>query len=369
MLSMFERYPALETALPHRILADLPTPVERSTRLGEAVGLERLFVKRDDLTGREYGGNKVRKLEFLLARAIEKGAKEVMTFGCAGSNHAAATAFYAQKVGLRSISMLLPQPNAHSVRRNLLLSFRCGAELHAYRGPRGVAVGVRVQRARHRITMGAYPETIPAGGSSALGAVGYVNAAFELAAQVAGGELPEPDRIYVAAGTTGTAAGLILGLRAAGLRSRVVPVRVTGERFANVSRILALLVETNRLLHACAPAFPRFSWSEEDIRLRHDMYGGQYALYTEAAVASVRLAKETEDIRLDGTYTGKAFAALMSDAANGDLGGETVLFWDTYNSRDVSHLISGVDYRDLPRAFHRYFEEDVQPLDRDAPSA
>lgn len=362
---MFERYPVLKEALPHIALADLPTPVERATKMGEALGLERLYVKRDDLTGREYGGNKVRKLEFLLARAIEKGAKEVMTFGCAGSNHAAATAFYAQKVGLRSISMLLPQPNAHSVRWNLLLSFRCGAELHAYRGARSVAIGVRVQRMRHRLTTGVHPETIPAGGSSALGAVGYVNAAFELAGQVDEGQLPEPDRIYVAAGTTGTAAGLILGLRAAGLKSKVVAVRVTGERFANVARILALLVETNMLLHACAPAFPRFSWTEEDVCLRHDMYGGQYALYTEASVASVRLARETEDIRLDGTYTGKAFAALMSDAANKSLEGKTALFWDTYNSRDVSRLIAGVDYHELPRAFHRYFEEDVQPLDRD----
>ena len=130
MIPLFERYPGMKDKLDHVPLGSFPTPVESLERLGREIGVNDLYVKRDDLSGEAYAGNKVRKLEFVLARVLAKGAKEVLTFGYAGSNHATATAVYAEQLGLRSISMLLPQPNADYVRRNLLLSYRCNAELH-----------------------------------------------------------------------------------------------------------------------------------------------------------------------------------------------------------------------------------------------
>jgi D-cysteine desulfhydrase len=192
-----------------------------------------------------------------------------------------------------------------------------------------------------------------------------VNAAFELRAQIEAGLLPEPDTVYVAAGTTGTAVGLMLGLRAAGIRTQVMLVRVTAESFVNSRRIMQLLDETNALLEDGDPSFPGLHFDEADIILRHDFYGEQYGLYTDESVAALRLMKDTQGIALEGTYTGKACAALISDARRGFLKEKTALFWNTYNSRDLSSEIANVDYHNLPKACHRYFEEEVQPLDRE----
>jgi D-cysteine desulfhydrase len=361
---IFTRFPELREDLPFHSIAKLPTPIERIDDFGKTIGIEELYIKRDDLTAAHYGGNKVRKLEFLIGEALRQGAREVMTFGCAGSNHATATALYAKEAGLRSISMLLPQPNARSVRKNLLLSFHCGAELHMYKTSRALSLGVLYIQTRQRLTTGHKPYIIPAGGSSPLGVVGYVNAAFELREQIEKGFAPEPTRIYVAAGTTGTAAGLLLGFRAAGLKTKVIPVRVTGESFVNEPRIISLIEKTNALLRDADPSFPLCEFKPGDIQIRHDCYGEQYALYTEQSVEAANLMKETQGIPLEGTYTGKALAALIADARSGALEGETAMFWNTYNSRDVSGEIANVDYHQLPKAFHLYFEEEVQPLDR-----
>ena len=364
MIDLFSRFPKLGEAPSHVQLADLPTPVERAEGLGEAIGVEQLYVKRDDVSGERYGGNKIRKLEFLLGEVLADGAAEVMTFGCAGSNHATATALYAQQVGLRSISMLLPQPNARSVRRNLLLSHHCGAELHAFDKMTACDAGARAELKRHRVETGKEPAIIPAGGSSPLGCVGYVNAAFELAGQVARGEIPKPDCVYVAAGTCGTAAGLMVGLRAAGLDTRVAPVPVTDARFVNAPQMARLATQTAALLAERDTAFPAMEFSADEMGLREGFLGEAYGLYTEESVAAMGLFETAADIGLDGTYTGKAAAALIADARDGGLRGKVVLFWNTYNSRDFSEEIRGIDYRDLPRAFHCYFEQEVQPLDR-----
>ena len=205
---------------------------------------------------------------------------------------------------------------------------------------------------------------IPAGGSSPLGVAGYVNAGLELAAQVADALVPEPDLVYVAAGTTGTSVGLKLGLKLAGLHTRVLPIRVTGEKFVNAPAMVDLFHAANRLLHGLDKSFPLLDFTEADALIRHDFYGGKYAEYTHQSVEAMHRVHETEAIKLEGTYTGKAFAALIADAKAGLLHGKTVLFWNTYNSRDLSNLIADKDYHDLPRAFHPYFEQDVQPLDR-----
>ncbi|MCP5108354.1 MAG: pyridoxal-phosphate dependent enzyme [bacterium] len=132
MIPLFEQFPKLAGNLPHVDLCRFPTPVLKLEKLGNTLGLDNLYIKQDGLTAQPFGGNKIRKLEFLLGDALGQGAEEVITFGYAGSNFALATAVYAKQVGLKSISMLMPQPNACYVRRNLLMSRYADAEFHQY---------------------------------------------------------------------------------------------------------------------------------------------------------------------------------------------------------------------------------------------
>jgi len=237
MIPLFEHHQLLAHKLPYVSLGEFPTPVQKLVQLGRQIGLDSLFIKRDDLSGKVYGGNKIRKLEFILGNALRTKVNEVLTFGAAGSNHALATAIYAKQLGLNSISMLVPQLNAHYVRRNLLMSYHCGAELHLYPNIPLImplaALAVLYQLLRHRLKRGQLPRVIPIGGSSPLGVVGFVNAAFELKEQILRGEIPEPDYIYVASGSMGTAAGLTLGLRAINSKTRVISVRVNSDSGVN----------------------------------------------------------------------------------------------------------------------------------------
>lgn len=368
MNALFEAYPGLCGRIPYIALGDFPTPVQRLERLEEALAGNdsppTLYVKRDDLSGKPYGGNKVRKLEFLLGRALEDGRKTLMTFGGAGSNHALATAIYAKQVGLQSISMLVPQPNAHSVRRNLLMSLRVGAELHQRGGMASLVPASLLQLLRHALKEGKRPQVIPPGGTSPTGMIGFVSAGLELKRQIEAGELPAPDCVYAASGTMGTVVGLLLGLKAAGLATRVVAVRVTDPKFTSMRKARRLFDATANLLHAADPDFPVIPFPEADFELRHDYYGTQYALYTQEGIEAVNRMRETDGVKLEGTYTGKTLAALLGDLEAGRLRGQTVLFWDTFNSQDFRNEIEGMDYHRLPRAFHRYFEEEVQSLDR-----
>jgi 1-aminocyclopropane-1-carboxylate deaminase/D-cysteine desulfhydrase-like pyridoxal-dependent ACC family enzyme len=372
VIPLFKKYPMLQENLAYIALGEFPTPVQKLERLGTALGISDLYVKCDDLSGKLYGGNKPRKLEFILGDALRSGVKEVITFGGAGSNHALATAIYGRQAGLKSVSMLMPQPNAKYVRRNLLMSYYCDAELHScgaqlestWNMPL-VYLTTICQLLRCRLKSGCFPKLIPPGGSSPLGVIGFVNAALELKEQISNGEIPEPDYVYVACGTMGTAAGLIIGLRAANLNSRVVSVRVTSAKFVNTRGMLKLINRTNSLIHSLDASFPIFDFSTTDLDIRHDYFGQRYALFTEEGMDAVSMIKHCEGIKLEGTYTGKTLAALIDDAKSGKLQHSTVLFWNTLNSRNFSDAISNLDYRNLPRCFHSYFEQEVQPLDCD----
>jgi D-cysteine desulfhydrase len=348
------------------MLGELPTPVQRLDRLEEALGADApsVYIKRDDLSGGLYGGNKVRKLEFLLGRALREGYREVLTFGAAGSNHALATALYAHQLGLHCIAMLVPQPNARNVRRNLLMGYRVGAELHHQSGMVLTGFATLGQLFRHGFRERQFPFLIPPGGSSPTGLVGFVNAALELKEQIETGVLPEPDYIYAPSGTMGTVIGLLLGLKAAGLRAHVVAVRVTDPRFTSIPKAQRFFRSTNDLLCKLDPTFPRIAFPASEFEFRHEFYGQEYALYTPEGMRAVRMLQTAENIKLEGAYTGKTLAALAADTAAGRLSGKTVLFWNTYNSQDFSEKVADMDYRALPRPFHHYFEEDVQPLDR-----
>src|SRR5207253_8267827 len=157
---LFSSFARLRASLPIVRLAELPTPVRRLTRLGERIGARSLWLKDDAATSPHYGGNKVRKLELLLAAAVARRARAVMTFGYAGSNHATATAVHAARLGLRSISVLLPQENAAYLRKNLLVSLSAGAEIHEYPSRSALYGGALLTLARALLRDGALPFVI-----------------------------------------------------------------------------------------------------------------------------------------------------------------------------------------------------------------
>ena len=360
MIALFKAYPDLANNLPYIPLADLPTPVRSMERLSNGFRDTALFLKQDGHTGTLYGGNKVRKLGFLLGEAKQLGAKRVLTFGAAGSNHALATAIYAQQCGLHSISILMPQPRAKAIQRNLLRGFLAEADLQYYPDFEAAQQGAAAQKVHYQALDGVSPYEIPPGGSSPLGAIGFVNAAFELREQIEAGELPQPDFIYAASGTMGTVVGLCLGLRAANLSTRLMAVSVTEPPYSSRAQARTLFEQVNARLHAADPTFPLFDFPEEQFCLRDEFLGPGYAVYTPEGQEAVKQAQTQEGLRLENVYTGKAFAALLADAASGVLENKTALFWNTYNARDFSDVITDLDYHRLPKKFHCYFEEPLQ---------
>jgi len=378
---LFLAYPQLKTSIPHIPLCDLPTPIIKLQNFGDFIGCKNVYMKRDDLTGKKinhndltkqntrdnfrlYGGNKPRKLEFLLAEALQHNTQTIITYGCAGSNHALATAVYAHKLGLKSILMLKPQPNSYVVRHNLLLDTYYGAQLQFF--PDNIE---RDKAADELLKNDTSAYRIPTGGSNAIGALGFVNAGFELAEQIKKGEISEPDLIYVASGSCGTAAGLLLGIKAAHLKSKLVAVCVEPEEEKDefLLKIKNLFIETNQKLHALDTTFPMLEFPAEDLILNKKFCGTEYGLYTPEAVAAIQLFEQLEHIKLEGTYSAKPIAAIINDAAHDNtlsIKDKTILFWNTYCGIDYSYLTDGYDYRNLPKEFHVYFEEDVQPLAR-----
>lgn len=358
-LPLFSRYPVLGSRLPHVSLGSLPTPVREFTEIGAGNDC-RLFFKDDGLSGDLYGGNKVRKLEFLLGEALRRKSAEVITYGYAGSNHALATALYAQRCGLDCTLMLMPQLNAEYVRRNLLRDYAAGAKIEHYPSASAMYWPTFRRLVTGRVRKGKSPFIVPAGGSSPLGAVGCVNAAFELKGQIEAGDLPEPDLLYVAFGTMGTAAGLAVGLTAAGLKTRIVAVRVVDARWANMKKFGKLVKGTVDYLRSIDPSFPSSDRAGAAVTERTGFFGGEYARFTDEGISAGRLFRQSQGVELDGTYTAKAMAALLADLGGGKGAGKDLLFWNTCNARDFSEKIAPVDYRDLPSPFHRYFRTETQ---------
>jgi D-cysteine desulfhydrase len=179
---------------------------------------------------------------------------------------------------------------------------------------------------------GIEPFVIPFGGTNSRGTIGFVNAAIELAGQIEAGALPEPDLIYVAYGSTGTASGLAIGLAAVALRTSVVGVRVVPAESTNPERTRRVMEEAIDLLRELDAGFPRVRPENVALEVRDGFLGGGYATATAESLEAVALAK-ANDMHLETTYTGKALAALVADARAGRLAGKTALFWNTHNSR------------------------------------
>lgn len=370
-LPLFKEYPGL-AQIPYLDLCTLPTPVQKLPNVISIPDVN-LYIKLDGLSASPYGGNKTRKFAFEAAKALEHGAKTFLTFGSVGSNHAVAVSANVAKVrmsglkNLHCICMLKPEHNSSLVRKNLLLHCLYGTELHYYLDNDSRKIGTIEKWLDHYNTHGDYPYIIPTGGSTVLGVIAYVDAAFELAQQIKEGLAPEPDYIYVACGNTvsaATATGLLLGAKAAGLHSKIMAIAIEPEEEPDqaVDRITKLFHETNEYLHSIDASFPIFGLQPEDINLNFNFTGADYGLFTHECVRARHLLQRSADIELEGVYTAKAFAALSHDVQTGTVKGN-ILFWNTYNAHPCDADIANIDYKQLPVCFHRYFEEGVQELD------
>lgn len=303
--------------IPRHSFALLPTAVESLPRLSKELDGIRLLVKRDDQTGLAFGGNKTRKLEFLLGEALAQGAHTLVTAGAVQSNHCRQTAAAAARFGFDCVLVLVGEPPA-SPTANLFLDHLFGAQI--------VWVARREDRERvlqetfERLAQeGRKPYLVPYGGSNALGVLGYVYAMEELVAQQV-----QAEWVVFASSSGGTQAGLVLGARLFGFTGRLLGISVDEPQKALQERVARLATETANLLGK------PLTFSPSEIMVNADYCSAGYGVLTKAEIEAIRLFARTEGLLLDPVYTGRAAAGLLDLARKGFFRlGETVLFWNT----------------------------------------
>jgi L-cysteate sulfo-lyase len=304
--------------------AHLPTPLEPAPRLSAELGID-LWIKRDDCTGLAGGGNKTRKLEFLVGEALEQGADTLITQGAVQSNHVRQTAAAAASFGMACEIVLENRTDNQAVdyvgSGNVLLDRLLGASLRTV--PAGLDMNAEMEvnavAVRKR---GGVPYIIPGGGSNAVGALGYVDCALELAAQ-ANDQGLVIDRLVTATGSAGTHAGLVAGMAVSGADIPVLGIGVRAAKEKQETNVFNLAVETAALL-----GHPE-RVTREMVVADCDYVGAGYGLIDQAVVDALTLAARTEGLLLDPVYTGKAMKGLIALAKAGTFEGETVVFLHT----------------------------------------
>ncbi|MCA9522856.1 MAG: D-cysteine desulfhydrase family protein [Myxococcales bacterium] len=303
-------------------LALRPTPLELARRASAELGIE-LWIKRDDLTGSTLSGNKIRKLEVLLADAERLGADVVLTCGGAQSNHARATAIAARQLGMDAVLFLRGAATAH-LSGNLLLDRLVGAEIRAitpeeYRQ----RDALMAEAAATLKASGRRPYVIPEGGSNALGSYGYYAAAQELRAQTEERGFA-PDWLITAVGSGGTFAGLAAAVARREIGGRLLGFAVCDDRATFRARAESILAEMGS----------RFDWSIEGLPASCDIEDGYvgrgYGLNRPDELETLRWIASTEGLILDPVYTGKALHGLVAEVRRGRIAaGSRVVFWHT----------------------------------------
>lgn len=292
---------------PRRFLAHLPTPLERLDRLSRALGGPEIWIKRDDCTGLSTGGNKTRKLEFLMAEAELEGAEIVLTQGATQSNHARQTAAFAAKLGMRCHLLLEDRTGSDNANYcnngNVLLDHLHGATTQMY--PAGLDMNAEMERLADKMRAdGAKVYTIPGGGSNATGALGYVNCAFELLGQFNERGL-QVDQIVHATGSAGTQAGLICGLQAMNAGIALLGIGVRAPRDRQEEAVFKLATATAQKL-GCPDIVAR-----ADVVANCDYVGQGYGIPTAGGLEAIAMFAELEGILLDPVYSAKGAAGMI----------------------------------------------------------
>lgn len=310
-------------------LGHFPTPLEPMENLTRVLGGPRLWIKRDDCTGLSTGGNKTRKLEFLMANAVARKADVVITQGATQSNHARQTAAAAARLGMQCHILLEDRtgstdPN-YTGNGNVLLDHLHGATVEVRAG--GSDMQAEMEAVAARLTdAGRRPYVIPGGGSNPLGALGYVNAALELVAQCADRGL-RLDHVVHATGSAGTQAGLVVGLQALNSPARLLGIGVRAPREKQETMVYELGRRTWDLLGL------RGDLPREAVVANCDHVGAGYGVPTPAMVEAVTLLARTEGLLLDPVYSGKGMAGLIDMIRRGQFrADENVVFVHTGGS-------------------------------------
>lgn len=291
---------------PRMRFAALPTPLQLAPRLSEALGGPRIYLKRDDLTGLALGGNKTRKLEYLVADAMAHGATHLITVGAVQSNHARQTAAAARLAGMECHLVLNARTSDPEVQGNLLLDKLLGATVHVVAGGPDERQAKVDEVAADLADRGHLPYIIPGGGSNGVGALGYVGAMLELSYQLWEQSI-QPKAMYFAAGGGGTHGGIIMGAKLYAVEFAINGVLVEGKAEAGVERAHRVTGWTAERLGIDNPV------AASDIVCDGGHVGDGYGIPTREGLHAIALLARTEGVLLDPVYTAKAFAGMVAD--------------------------------------------------------
>ncbi|MDQ3032344.1 MAG: pyridoxal-phosphate dependent enzyme [Myxococcota bacterium] len=329
---LFEALPGLARAVPWRPLAELPSPVERADAIADWIGAplaQRVWIKRDDLVSPLYGGNKVRRYEFVLADAEAKGARRIVTAGGIASTQVMATALFGRALGLAVRVVLFDQPITRFAKQALLIDADAGAEL--VWGGNYVTTALRTIEGLARDRRDGNYLILP-GASNPVANVGYVDAMLELAQQVERGELPRPDAIVLPTGSSGTLAALALGAAWLGWDTEIVGVRIAPWIACNRLTIGAVIAATDRFLHQHDPT----RWKRQSRRARfslhHGAIGPGYGHPTPASIEAIEQVRALTGAPGEVTYSGKALVGLRAIAREPRWRGKNLLLWNTLST-------------------------------------
>jgi L-cysteate sulfo-lyase len=290
-------------------LCTLPTPVEKPTGLQKMAPSIDLLVKRDDVMELAMGGNKVRKLEFLMADAQSRGCNVVVTTGDLHSNHTRLTAAAARKLGMKAI-LAMKGKRPESIAGNLLLGFLLGADVRFFDIDRKELPSIMEEIRKEQEAEGHRCYVIPRGGANAHGVLGYVNASFELKKQL-GGTAEKLDYIVFPTGTGATQAGLLLGTKLAGMTAKVVGISAGRSENEIGSDVKRLVGEAADLLHV------KVQVSQRDIIVNDSYTCGGYGVVTKEVTDLMETVAQREGLLVDPVYTGKGMLGLLGLAKEG----------------------------------------------------
>ena len=362
------------TKFPRVEILNEDTPIERLENLENYLRSEeilgKLWVKRDDQSNKALGGNKARKLEYLIGEMLDKGIKTVSTSGMWGSNHAYSTAIAAKNFGLDVELLLGPQPVTENVKKKLLANYTLGAELNYFSSQ--LTLGIGILRSWVKSVFNKEFYFVPPGGTTPLSGAGYVNAFLEMLSQFKDNELPK--RIILPMGTAGTSAGLLVGRCLAGLEDEmdIIAVGISHGALSNKTLLLKTAKKLEKFIRKSLSeeekeTFPacKFKLNNGLINYVSDYSAPGYGEASEEVLETIKLIEKLEQITLDQTYSAKAFLYLMDlikSEMDSGVAIKKTLFWHTYNSFDLNKFIEAYPWKnpaspqeDLPVEFHSIF--------------
>lgn len=357
---IMQKYPGLKK-IPKENISKRPVPIQKLTGLEKELDCPNIYMKREEFSHDVYGGNKARKYDYQMADILKKRRKIVITSGGIGSNQVLANAIYCKQYGLKAVGFLDNEVLSEQCRYNMLLDYYYGSELHYSKGQVVMVLKMLWYYLTHR---GSY--FVWWGTSTPLATIGFVDAAFELKQDIEQGKLPEPDYLFVPDGSTGTTAGLTLGLELAGLKTKVYGVMVAFPLFSTKKSVLGLSMKTYKLLKKYDKSIPKITKNMLSKRMDvlKDFFGGEYGLATEEGREAIELFKKCDNVEIDQTYVGKTAAAMIAfiRLKKNELQGKTILIWNTLNMVDHSREAASIDYHLLPKELHQFFDGTV-PLE------